>query len=42
MPEPDREIRMGINRLHLAEDGVLHITVVGEQDEKTSRSTLNK
>jgi hypothetical protein len=34
--EKNREIHIGEHRLYLAEDNILHITVVGEQDEKTA------
>ena len=34
--EKDREIHIGEHLFHLAEDNILYITVVGEQDEKTA------
>jgi hypothetical protein len=34
--EVNREIHIGEHLFHLAEDNILYITVVGEQDEKTA------
>ncbi len=35
MEEKNREIRVGENRLHLDEDNIIRITIVGELDEET-------
>ena len=36
MEDKDRETWVGENRLYLGEEGIIYMTAVGEQDEKTA------
>ncbi len=38
--EKDREIWVGENRFYLGEDGILHVTMVGDTDEKIELEIL--